>query len=1059
MSRLVVPELLVLRLGALSDAFRAGRVGQVGQKFGPQLRKRAHDTREPGDPVSLRWVANPMLGFPRAPFEVWRRSRKEEPTNPLLGAAAPVAPATVPLPNEVIEIRFEAQPTSGRTLTVEALSAAGKVLPGQLLSFTANQFGRFRAAGIAALRLSGQGTIATIGTLVQSDWANLPDWIRIEVVGFPFDPGQLPTAVYDPGKQGWEMPSLSGRDAARQRLGVAQILQLDPPAVGGGLVAPPWPFPDPATFLDVLRKGPLADIEQCLKVSDDTDSAKMQALHVVDRSLPGLRQPGQQPGPDPASLALTTTQYIALAVHDGPVALGLGFGTIDIPPFGQYTPPRDLMPPGAALGRDEYMVTAKFTIASGITLELAAIGHRAAPPPGLAGLQAEQTFINRATQRDGAESVAVRVTWTAPAEQVGTGLLVRRPPAATSLINPPRPAGSEGFEPYLTEHRIADDGNPPGDLRPGVTMPEEAVPVSGSSVTAYAAAPMDIHGRWGPWRLTSHTVASRPVQKPGLHEISLALPATLPATGPVASGSTLTVDVSWDWADRSPAKIEIFGAFVPLGPPPAAVSGFQVDSSLPAAPGPLVISFSLSGVPSVPLPANVVEVLDSGAPPPAGSAASEVRRYRLVLPVMKLSFATANELAFAVSARGAERIRPTELSAAVDPRATNVGNPFPAPPPSLPSVTVLWTAQADASGRARTVLSWPPVPAASGYIVWEATEAALFHAVSGGGSPTAGQGIRARAADLKTRVAANQAASLESFSRLNERPMAATAIELVLPGSADTLYAYRVSSITAQNIESARSTDIVLVGVPHRNVPGTPRLEARPDAANEQVELTVVPGHGLLPTALRIHRVRRESLAGQIGTMGPPVISVLVASLTPVSVVGRSGPVEIGWRFTDAVDASWQPYVYRCVAVGKDAPDDGIRAGDSPPSGMVRVLVAPTVPPLISGAVRAVGLAGTLLRFTTDLPFAPTSAGIGTLTIASVSAGQRTVLARRDSSSIEVGLPLSAVGPSATGVKATRRAAVSGVADVTVLLPLQATGAIVLTATDPLGRSTTVELG
>lgn len=1041
MPRLVIPDYLVLRLASLDGTATAGRVIDVEKAFGDLLRKRKHDTREPGAPVSLRWSMSPLLGFPRAPFEIWRRVRTEEPTTPVLGTTAPASPATATLPVEVIEIRFDAEPAPGAALTVEAQSLNGRTLPGQWLTFTANQSGRFRAAGIAALKLTGSGRILNVGALPQTDWANLPDWERIEVVGFAFDPTP----------QGWEVPSLTGWDAAVVRLGVARILQLDPPPVGaGGLVTPPWPFPDPKRFLDVLRLGPLADIEDCLASTDDTDPLRLQVLHTIDRTLPGMRQPGQPAG-EPATLSLTTTQYIALAVQDGPVATGLGFGTVDIPQMRQaYTPGKDVLPPGTVLGRDEYLVTARVVLPGGIPVELAAIGSRTAPPAGMVNVTATQTFANRATQRDGEESVAVRLSWAPTLDNPGAGLLSRRAPGGTTLFNTPRPAGSGGFQPYLTEHRVGPDGNPAADVSPGVTMPEEVVPTSGSATISYAVAPVDIHGRWGPWRLTSHTTTARPVQQPALHEAAIALPATLPASGPVAGNCTLTVEFSWDWADRSCHRAELAGAFVPLGPlsdPPPVITGLQLGNGSPAQPS-LVVSFTLSGQPSVPAPATVREVVLPVAPgpPPTGAAASDIRRYRVEIPGLSLNFSIADQLAYALAARGAEMVRPAELSAQSGPRQLTTNNPFPAPPPPLPVVDVLWTAQPDAAGRARTVLSWPASPGAFGYIIWEATETALFHAVSGGGSRASGP-IRARAADLKARVAANQDVSLESFSRLNERPLRATSIELELPGSADTLFAYRISTITAQNVESARSTDIVLVGVPHREVPPAPHLEAVADSAIGRVTLTVVPGKGIIPAFLQIHRVRREGLADHIGSMGPPVIGpVAVATLTEVPVPRSAA----GYRFVDTVSPSWQPYRYRCVATGRDALADGIRAGDSAPSAVTNVLVPPPTPPLLANPTRTTSPTEHVVTVRTDLPWSPSPAGTGTITVAAVTVSGtspvRTVLGSFASHEIP-----NTAGP------ASRTAPINGVATVTLRLP-PAAGTLVITATDPFGRSTSVEL-
>jgi hypothetical protein len=1067
MPRFVAPELFLLRLAELNDALAAGLVQKVEDALGPLLRKREHDTREPGVPVSLRWLLNPVLGFPRQPFEVWRRLRKEEPDAAVLPPPDPEAPRTAMFSDEAIEVSFVAQPAAGNVLSVEAISAARHTIPGQRLTFSSSQSGRFRAAGIAGLRLRGAGRVTNVRAIRQQDWANLPDWQRIETVGFPFAGGELPAAAYNPAKQGFEFPSLSGPEAALVRLQMAQLLQLDPPAVGAaGIVGPPWPFPDPAGFLDVLRKGPLDDVAQCLVQSDDSDPDNLQAQFAVHRSLPGLRQPGQPPAPDPAAFALTTTRYLALAVNDSPVAVGLGFGTSDMPPIARYIPKGDdRLPPGTQLSAIEYLVTAKFLIFTGTTLELAAIGHHAAPPAPFTGLLAETTFANRATQTDGAESVSVRVSWAAPEQQAGAALLSRRAPADTHTVNSARPAGTGGFEPYLTEYRVTDVGTPPADLRPAVTVPDEPVPVSGSSVTAYAVAPVDVHGRWGGWRIVSHTATARPVQAPGLHDVALALPATLPASGPVAAGCTLTVEFSWDWADRSLDRVEVHGAFVPIGTTPSAVNGFQADNTATAGPR-IVVSFSSAGVPSVPGPMTVSEVAepdpDPAAPPPA-SVTNDVRRYRLRVPTLNASFGASDELVYAVSIGAAEHVRPAELSAPVGPRVTSVLDPFPSPPPALPPVQVLWTALPDANRRARAVLSWPAVPGAAGYNVWEATEVAVFHAVSGGGAPTPGQTLRTRAGDLRARIVANDAASLQAFSRINERPLAETSVELSLPGAADTLFAYRVSSVTAQNVESPRSADVVLVGVPHLEVPGTPRLEATADAAAGEVELIVLPGAAPLPDTVRVHRVRRQSLTADVGTMGPPRLGpVAVAGLPTTSVPQVGGPAQTGWRLVDSASPDWQPYLYRCVASGRHEPDDGRYRGDSPGSGVVAVLVAPPAAPLVAAAARSTGTAGVLVTFASDLPWAPSPAGRGTITVSELAVvgttPTRTVVASMTSEEVPEGAALSASGTPVTEVHVTRRAPVDGVAEVSVLLPPPSVGVLLLNATDPFGRSTIVEL-
>ena len=1021
---------------------------------------------------SLRWALNPLIGFPRAPFQVWRRARDEDPTQPVLGGAPRTAPGTATLPNQAIEVRFHADPQGG-TLRVEALGSNGNVLPGQRLTFTSVADGRFRSPGISALRLTGRGQITSIGVLEQNAYANLPGWELIDVVGFPFAKSEISPPDYDPVPQGPAAPSLDGIDAALFRLKAGQLLQQPPLAPGGGLPQPSWPFPDPGRFLDVLRKGPLIDIDHCLRNSRDDDPTRLQILQLSGGSFDGIHQPGlSQPDPNnPASLTLPTTRYVAMAMQDNPVALGLGFGTFDAAAV-RLWPVKEQLPPDVAIVSQDYMITADVTLALGYKFELAALGFLQAPPEMLQQVQATQTFANRPVARDQAGSAAVLLDWAPAREPIGAGILLHRAGTDT-IVNVPRPQASGGFQPYLMPHTIGPDGEPDATQSAGVTMPEEPAPTSGTSVTTYAAAPIDVHGRWGPWALTTHSLAAEPVQRPGLADVRINLPATLPASGPVVPNASLVVEVTWDWADRSLDRIEVTGVFVPLGPPPTSVSGFQTSSTGAVGSFAVTIEFSASAVPSIRVPAspaaavavaqasNVVEVADPNSPPgtgapPAGSAGSQVRRYRLTVPVMQLSFATATQLAYAVSARAAERVRPAELSGPVDPRATTVANPFPADPPAIPQVEVLWTAQPDASGRARTVLSWPSVPGASGYIVWEATEAALFQAVSNA-APPAGQTIRARANDLKAKIMSNQAKSLATFTRLNERPIQATSMELTLPGSADTLYVYRLSSITAQNVESGRSTDVVLVSVPKIERPGTPALEGRYDAETGEIVLTVVPGSGLAPHEIATHRVRKSLLAQVIDTMGPAVQTAVVSTLAPVPVPSLSGPPRSGYEFVDPVQPSWVPYFYRAVAIGRDLPSDGIRAGSSPASGVATVLAPPPMPPVVSDVTVTRSGTAALVSFSTDLPVRPTPAGSGQLVVSTLDAsGTLSAAASFETSAVRQAAALTLPASPLTQPDATRRAPSNGVFEVTVLIPPTASS-IVVTATDPLGRSTAIE--
>ena len=105
--------------------------------------------------------------------------------------------------------------------------------------------------------------------------------------------------------------------------------------------------------------------------------------------------------------------------------------------------------------------------------------------------------------------------------------------------------------------------------------------------------------------------------------------------------AALQVEVSWDWADRSPDRIEVSGRFVPLGPPPVTVTGFQVESTGPVGGFVVTIGFDSAGAPQVRCPrlaardavtvaqaADVVEVADPNSPPGSGPPPPDRRRAR-----------------------------------------------------------------------------------------------------------------------------------------------------------------------------------------------------------------------------------------------------------------------------------------------------------------------------------------------------------------------------------------------------------------------------------------------
>jgi hypothetical protein len=991
--RRVVPHAFLLFAGPLDEAHEQRRTEAALEV----LRSVQPDARGPdvaGVPVALRWVTIPFVGFPRTRFEVWRRARSQKPGTRLFDEDVVVGGTTLTpgwSVGEMYDVHFTATPDPGSTLEVAALDTHGHVIPGQRIGFAAAARGAFRSPGIAALRLSGNGTVGNVLGTEQNDFANQSGWERVQLVGLPFKTGEVGSPVYDPAPQGYEAASLDGLDAAHLRLEIARVMRMPLPPTGvPDIPTPAWEAPDPAAFLDRLRNTTPALvrlIESCLNQSDDTDLARLQVRFETDEVLPGIRQadlPGASPGADPTVMRLPVVGISMLAAGaDGDAATALGYGTIDFAERRPLEEERLVVPPGTVRTSYDYMVTAPYVFPFIGTIELAALAQARPVPEPAVGLQTARRQGNRAPAPDQAVSESISVSWQLSQLPQGYGILVSRSPGSSAILNPPR--GGDAYDPFIPLRPQSVDGAPPVTARTSFTDPASPVPLAGSALSRYMIIGLDPFGRWSPWRGVSHTSTAPPVQVPGL--LSAALQTNVAGrTGSLVPAS-LEVELAWDWSDRSPDRIELAGAFVtPGAEPPSTPAG-----SVPFGPGgPVVLRFGTAGAPFIASGhAGTVSEIQQNPPD------AERRRYRLTLTGVTCDYTSASEVAFAVWARGAELVRPAVLSAAAGPSVAKAPNPIPPDPPSLPAIDLLWTALPDATGRARAVLRWPAVPGAVGYMVWEATEVPLRQAVNPSAAPPPAATVLARAGALRVLVTASaqsQARSLVAFSRLNERPLAATQLELALPGSADTLYAYRVSAITASTVESPRSSTVALVAVPRRIVPGRPRLLLR--AVSGGVDVIVLPGKGQPAAGYRVHRVRRDGLAADVGTMGPPVLDETATGWRNVSVPRRprGSDADPGRAITDPVPESWYPYHYRVVALGAADPPNGGLPGESEASAMASIVRPPTAPPVLDSIAATGNATNRVVSFRTNLPIRRSPVGtaeIAVVRLAAPAAGER----------------------------------------------------------------------
>jgi len=998
MARRVMPGAFLLYAGALAEAHQAGAALKAVE-FQQRLQPGARRPDIPGVPIALRWITRPAFGFPRTRFDVWRRPRVERPGTKLFGGTL----TTTGTPQQrgwaagrMYEVQFDALPAPGAVLTVEALDVHWHVIPGQRIDFTAAARGAFRSPGIAALRVRGDGAVGSVVGTPQNQFANEPDWQRTQVVGLPFGTSEIGPPFYDPVPQGYEAPTLDALAAAVMRLGIARVLRMPLPATGvPDIPAPTWDGPDPAGFLKQLRDTspslvPL--IGDCLANSDDTDPAKLQALYAVDAQLPGVQQagiPGAPSGPDPATMRLPVVAVSMLSAgSDSETATALGYGTVDFPEQTQLPPTALVYPPGTVRTPFDYMVTAPFVLPDVGRLDLAALAQLQPDPVPVTGLQAARRQGNRAPAVDQPASEAVQLSWQLSTLAAGYGVLRSRKPFDAAILNSVRPSG--GFDPFIPQRPQAAGGEPLAGVRTAFTDPVSPVPISGAATSRYLVIALDVFARWSSWQLVPYVSTAPPAQVPGLVSASLSTSAAA-RVGRVVPG-TLEVEVVWDWSDRSPDRIELLGAFVA---PPDSVPPASAPTGVPFGPGgPAVIRFNTSGAPFIASghAGGVAEVPPPPPPPGVSPPDGDRRLYRVTLTGLSCDYTTADDVAFALWTLGAEAVRPAAPSAATGPRVAHAADPIPPDPPALPAIDLIWTALPDATGHARAMLRWTAVPGAK-YVIWEATETALRRAVDPTATaPSTPTTILARAGALRSLVTAttqSHARSMIAFSRINERPIDATEVEVVLPGSADTLYAYRVSAITASNVESdrTRSSAVALVAVPRVIVPGRPRLLAR--AAPAGTRLIVVPGKGSPATGFRLHRVRREGLAAEVGTMGPAVIAENASGWTAVSVPvspTTTAGAEPGQAVVDPVPESWYPYYYRAVAVGQEDPGNGGLPGESEPSAVAAFVRPPAAGPALDNVTAAANTTNRVVSFRTDLPVRATPVGRAEVAIIGLAA-------------------------------------------------------------------------
>lgn len=997
----------------------------------------------------FRWALHKDLGLPREPFTIWERKAQPSQTPvPLPGGsvtATPLNQRDIPMPVQAMRVSLVVATPSG-ALTLDAYDAGGTRITGRTVDQGASGLAVvLTGSGIARVRASGAGQVSSVTFISASQYANLPDWTPVEMVGLPVEvAGSLP---YSTANQGMATSPASPADAAQQRL-----LRAAPQAgwpVPTGFSGPDWAPPDIVALITAYQQTLISDLMSMLTdVSDPTQ-------HGVYQASKALPQPQDQLGGAASSAALGQSSalvpplgLLAMACHgDMYAALALGFAT-------GYPSPE----PSSATATD-YMVTVnhKFTYQlGGFSLqfagELAAFfaPAGAARPPVPALLQAApEPGGPRPAGRDQPRVCSVAVSWDrgdtmAGSMQAVSAAVARALPSGTPrLLVTTRPTG--GPVPFVAAKPV----DPDVDEAARATFTDGVFPdlSEPTGTYTYLVCGQNRWGMWGNWAQAALSPAPETAQQPLLVGVGLELAD--PASPGSTRGAILTIDLSWDWHDRSPLSVEVVAAYIdPAEPPPPAPTVLVFDPLGSAASLTLQWAQVSGAAQDPPQPTlSGCTVIRSEPVQPAGdhSPPDEVGRYRVTAPVT-LDFGSSQGIRVACWIRGTEEVSGL-TSDWTPPRTATARTPVPPLPPGPPG-PLTWASLPDATGRSRAHLAWAAAPGAASYVVYHADETALL-AAAGQPPPDLSQPPSQRKASLDAVVRIESVR--DAFLRVSPDPVTGTSYDVELPRGSRVLHGFVVLARSATGVESpwpatppveVGGRGYTLMGIPRPRVPKPPVLSA---AAASPTSVTIMLAPAGDPVErVDLHRTALARLSGDVGTMGSPITTLVPAGST--------------WPdYADTVTPSWQPYWYRAVAWGATDDDNGWRTSPGPASAARAVLVPPATPPVVipGSIVPASGTTPGYVTFTTDAPPVATSLGRFALRVIAITQdssgtpGQAVL-----NTTLDAITPSSSVPSASADVAGPAWLADDGSIGV-VLNPASGTTihSVLVSVTDPLGRA------
>jgi len=767
----------------------------------------------------------------------------------------------------------------------------------------------------------------------KQELANQPDWEPLEIVGLPVDDGWADTP-YSLKQQGPITEPLSPIDAALRRL------KLGAPPIGwpdhdrDGLALPSWDEPNIEKFFGLLMRGKLLEgLHSMLHSAPPSErfDFSIEERDDLARLMPRLllNDVVGRPSGDGGRGRWHPLRLLAMSAGTDPLAaLGFGFGTaLDMP---------------VEIG-DLYMVSVRHRLRPDLPeMEFADVVRPAAltdPVPAPAGLFAARKSMTRPQSIDAPALETVAIRWDRPAALPPGALAPEQSEAVSYAIG--------RYGPEMTGRRIMLTRRPPEvggwlTFTPGAI--DESVPVEfldhvARSATVqnpprtivaplgfdviYLVAAQDLFGRWSDW---SEVAYSAPKDEPAAPTVvSVAL----------TEAGALTVDFAWDWSDRSPEFVELVGAFAdPPGAEAARVRATFAGKD----------QADVAGTDVVPLDQNRAPT-GWGAPQDRPGSGPDVRFYRWTAAV-PVDFADGQRWRdLGVRARGQAHVHQTYIAGLLvsqfgGTRTTRVWNPAPPPAPLIEAPR--WASLPDAAGVGRFVISWPSVPFAEGYVVYEATETALLGAFGRPAidieAPFTGRMETLRELDFASAPGVVRGAFRRVTSDLVPQAAGVVRHEASLPRGSRVIHLFAVLAAGQNRTESGwpRAWGVFApVAVPRLEIPSAPTLAL--DFADEPGRIRVRVGDVFPGGVVEIRRIRSAEPPADFDGMGPP----LPAHGAPDgdgNVVFFDGDVSPGWR----------PIWYRAAVRAPDRPDDGVVGGRSEASAAARILLVPEGAPGIA---------------------------------------------------------------------------------------------------------------